>query len=82
MGQPTQNMTLEVISSTTDYSQLNSISILNQSADTLNVLDLTNNGLIKLNQNQSVTLTSSTGFVLPTLRLDSSGTITACVITT
>ena len=82
MGQPTQSIKLEVITATTDYSQLNSISILNQSADTLNVLDLTNNGLIKLNQNQSVTLTSSTGFVLPNLRLDSSGTITACVITT
>ena len=82
MGQPTQSIKLEVIGITTDYSELNSISILNQSADTLNILDLTNGGVIKLNQYQSVTLTSSTGFVLPTLRLDSGGSINACVITT
>jgi hypothetical protein len=82
MGQPTQNIKLEVIGAMTDYVEKNTISILNQSTDTLNVLDLTNGGVIRLNQFQSVTLTSSTGFVLPTLRLDSSGTITACVITT
>ena len=82
MASPIQNMRLEVVGVTTDYEQLNTISILNLSTDTLNVLDLTNNGLIKLNQNQSVTLTSSTGFVLPKLRLDSGGTITASVITT
>lgn len=82
MGQPTQNITLEQIVAQTDYSQLNSISILNQSADKLLIMDLATGGSIALNQNQSVTITSSTGFVLPTLRLDSGGTILASVITT
>jgi hypothetical protein len=82
MSTPIQNIDLRTIATTTDYAELNSISILNQSTDTLNILDLTHGGVIRLNQYQSVTLTSSTGFVLPTLRLDSSGTISACVITT
>lgn len=82
MGLPTQAMTLEVISVATTYTQKNSISVINQSADALTITDLTNGGNISLNENQSVTLTSSTGFVLPTLILNSVGAIRSSVITT
>lgn len=82
MGQPTQSITLEDIGSTTTYSELNSISVLNHSADRLTITDIATGGRISLDQNQSVTITSSTGFVLPTLELDSTGTINASVITT
>lgn len=82
MSTPIQSITLGVVGATTDYSELNSISVLNLSADTLNIIDIVNGGLIKLNEGQSVTITSSTGFVLPDLTLDSAGVITASVITT
>jgi hypothetical protein len=82
MALPTQNIQFQVVGVQTDFLELNSISILNLSTDPLNIIHLTTNGLIKLNQNQSVTITSSTGFVLPTIRLDSGGSIFASVITT
>lgn len=82
MGQPTQFIQLETIVAPTTYSQLNSISILNQSADRIDIVNLTSGGVISLTQGQSVTITSSTGFVLPTLSLNSGGTINACIITT
>ena len=82
MGQPTQFIRLEQVGAPIDYTQLNSISILNQSTDTLDILNLSDGGGISLLQGQSVTITSSTGFVLPNLRLNSPGTIFASVITT
>jgi len=82
MAQPEQFIRLETIGASTTYSQLNSISILNQSADALDIVNLSSIGGISLEQGQSVTITSSTGFVLPTLMLSSSGMIRASVITT
>lgn len=82
MGQPEQFINFETISSTTTYSQLNSISILNNSSDALDIRNLTSGGRISLEQGQSVTITSSTGFVLPSISLDSVGTIRASIITT
>ena len=82
MALPKQFVKLETVSATTIYSETNSISVLNQSSDTLDILNLTSGGVISLEQGQSVTITSSTGFVLPTLQLNSLGTIRASVITT
>lgn len=82
MATPIQSIRLQSIGTTTTYNALNSISILNQSADDLDIADVTNGGGISLKQGQSVTITSSTGFVLPVLELDSGGTINASVITT
>lgn len=82
MGQPTQFVQLETIIAPTVYTEKNSISILNQSTDRIDIVNLTDGGFISLSQGQSVTITSSTGFVLPTLQLNSGGVINACVITT
>jgi len=82
MGLPTQFIKFESVGETTTYTALNSISILNQSADALDIINVTSGGGISLQQGQSVTITSSTGFVLPTIRLDSVGSIRASVITT
>lgn len=82
MGQAVQSVKLETITETTTYQQLNSISVINQSTANLDIADVINGGTISLTQGQSVTITSSTGFVLPTLRLDSTGDIRASVITT
>lgn len=82
MATPIQSIRLQSIGTTTTYTELNSISILNQSADDLNIVNVTNGGGITLIQGQSVTITSSTGFILPELMLDSGGTINASVITT
>lgn len=82
MAQAVQSVTLENIGATTTYTEKNSISIMNQSADDLDIVDITHGGGILLKEGQSVTLTSSTGFVLPTLMLDSAGVIRASVITT
>ena len=82
MASPIQSIRIETIGADTTYEGLNSISVLNQSADPLDIVNLTNTGGIKLRQGQSVTITSSTGFVLPKLFLTSSGAINACVITT
>lgn len=82
MALPKQFVKLETVTATTIYSETNSISVLNQSSDTLDISNLTSGGVISLDQGQSVTITSSTGFVLPTLQLNSLGTIRASVITT
>jgi hypothetical protein len=82
MATDIQSIRIETIGATTTYEGLNSISVLNQSADPLDITNITNTGGISLKQGQSVTITSSTGFVLPKLMLDSSGTIIASVITT
>ena len=82
MASPIQSIRLQSVGATTTYTELNSISILNNSADDLDIVDVTNTGGISLRQGQSVTITSSTGFVLPVLKLDSVGTINASVITT
>ena len=82
MASPIQSIRLQSVGATTTYTELNSISILNLSADDLDIANVTNGGGIQLRQGQSVTITSSTGFVLPELMLDSGGTINASVITT
>jgi hypothetical protein len=82
MASPIQSIRLEIISADTTYEELNSISVLNQSVDKLDIIDITNTGAIVLGQGQSVTITSSTGFVLPKLFLTSSGSVSASVITT
>jgi hypothetical protein len=82
MASPIQSIRLEIIGADTIYEGLNSISVLNQSTDKLDIKDITNTGAIVLAQGQSVTITSSTGFVLPKLLLTSGGSINACVITT
>jgi hypothetical protein len=82
MASPIQSISIKTIVTATTYEELNSISILNQSTDDLEILNITMGGVINLTQGQSVTITSSTGFVLPELLLDSTGTINACVITT
>jgi len=82
MASPIQSISIRTIGTATTYEELNSISILNQSADPLDIVDVQNTGVIRLRQGQSVTITSSTGFVLPELLLDSAGAINACVITT
>lgn len=65
------------------FSGLNTISILNLSVDAMIIENLTNVGQsFVLNQNQSVSLSASTGFVLPDLSLTSTGTMNASVITT
>jgi hypothetical protein len=85
MGQPTQSITLTAIFSETIYTELNSISVLNQSTDALSIInmdDTSSMNRILLNEGQSVTITSSTGFVLPTLKLNSAGSVFASIITT
>jgi hypothetical protein len=82
MATDIQSIRIETIGATTTYEGLNSISVLNQSADPLDIVNITNTGGITLRQGQSVTITSSTGFVLPKLFLTSGGAIIACVITT
>jgi hypothetical protein len=82
MATDIQSIRIQTIGATTTYEGLNSISVLNQSTDDLEILNITMGGGIELKQGQSVTITSSTGFVLPKLMLDSSGTINASVITT
>lgn len=82
-GQNIQSISLQLISATTDFIALNSISVINQDpfGNRLNILDLTNGGAITLQVGESVTITSSTGFVLPDIRLDGI-TMLASVITT
>ena len=77
-----QSMTLTQITGTTNYTNLNTISIINQSESDLTIANTSSSGSIVLLQGQTLTITSSTGFVLPTLTLDSDGIINASVITT
>ena len=53
----------------TSFSGLNTISILNRSADAMRVENDDTGGVFTLNQNQSVSLSASTGFTLPDLNL-------------
>jgi hypothetical protein len=64
------------------FSGLNTISILNLSADVMTIEKSDDGQFFALNQNQSVSLSASTGFVLPDLNLYSLGTMNASVITT
>ena len=64
------------------FSGLNTISILNLSADVMTIEKSDDGQIFALNQNQSVSLSASTGFVLPDLNLNSLGTMNASVITT
>jgi len=76
-----QSMTLTQISTTTNYTNLNSISIINQSADSLTILNTSSSGSISLLQGQTLMLEANTGFVLPNLRVSSLGIVLASVIT-
>jgi hypothetical protein len=64
------------------FSGLNTISILNLSADAMYIENVDNAQIITLNKNQSVSLSASAGFVLPSLNLSTAGTMNASVITT
>lgn len=80
---PIQNVNLINLTSTRSFTNLNTISILNSSADALQIINADVEGTsIFLSQGESVTLSASTGFVLPTIELDSAGTIDCQVITT
>ena len=81
MATPIQSINLQVINATTSFTDLNSISIINQSTDKLRI-GVSPMSFVTLNEGQTLTITSSTGFVLPTLILDSGGLIQASVITT
>jgi hypothetical protein len=82
MANQIQSVNFFSIAEGTTFSGLNSISILNLSADAMYVEKVDDGTLFYLNQNQSVSLSASTGFVLPDLILDSTGTMNASVITT
>lgn len=77
-----QSIILNTISTTTNYTELNSISIINQSSSNLSVLNTSTSGSIVLLEGQTLMLEASTGFVLPNLRLSSLGVVSASVITT
>jgi transcriptional antiterminator len=76
-----QSMTLTQITGTTNYTNLNTISIINQSASDLTILNTSSSGSIVLLQGQTLMLEANTGFVLPNLRLSSLGIVLASVIT-
>ena len=76
-----QSMTLTQITGTTNYTNLNTISIINQSANDLTILNTSSGGSIVLLQGQTLMLEANTGFVLPNLRLSSLGLVLASVIT-
>lgn len=82
MAIPTQNVRFANVTSTITYQELNSISILNSSTDDLSIEIVANGSVMYLGQGQSVTLNSSSGFVLPDITLDSAGTINCQVILT
>lgn len=78
-----QSISIRTIStSPTTLTSLNSISILNGNATNSLTIAVTGSGnLITLTTGQSVTLTASTGFVLPDLTITGTG-LTANVVTT
>lgn len=78
----TQNVRFANVTSTITYTELNSISILNSSADDLSIEIISNSSIMYLGEGESVTISSSSGFVLPDITLDSSGTIDCQVILT
>jgi hypothetical protein len=77
-----QNVQFANVTATTTYTELNSLSILNSSADDLSISIPDNGSVMYLGQGESVTINSSSGFVLPDIVLDSTGTIDCQVITT
>jgi hypothetical protein len=81
MATPIQSINLQVINATTSFTDLNSISIINQSTDKLDIIGVSPMSFVTLLEGQTLTITASTGFVLPTLTLDGSS-INASVITT
>lgn len=81
MATPIQSINLQSITSTTTFTELNTISIINQSADDCTITNTSSSGDITLKEGQTLLLTASTGFVLPNLELDSNGQIRASVIT-
>ena len=76
-----QSITLTQISTTTNYTDLNSISIINQSSSDLTIANTSSSGSIVLLQGQTLMLEANTGFVLPNLRVSSLGIVLASVIT-
>ena len=76
-----QSITLTQISTTTNYTDLNSISIINQSSSDLTIANTSSSGSIVLLEGQTLMLTANTGFVLPNLRVSSLGIVLASVIT-
>lgn len=79
---PIQNVNIQNITTNTSFSSLNTFSVLNSSADALEIINVEASQSIFLNQGESVTLSASTGFVLPEIELASAGTIDCQVITT
>lgn len=79
---PIQNVNLINLTSNRTFTNLNTISILNSSADALEIINVAGGTSIFLSQGESVTLSASTGFVLPEIALESAGTIDCQVITT
>jgi len=77
-----QNVRFANVTATTTYTELNSLSILNSSADDLSISIPDNGSVMYLGEGESVTINSSSGFVLPDIVLDSAGTIDCQVITT
>ena len=82
MSQPTQLINFQIVTSQTDFTDLNTISIINQGTIPLIVINLDTSGAFRLLQNQSVSLNASTGFVMPQIRIDGPSGFYASVITT
>jgi len=78
----TQNVNFQIVTSQTDFTDCNTFSIINQYTSAINIRNLDTNAIILLNENQSITLSASTGFVLPPLRVQGFGSFVASVITT
>ena len=78
----TENIALTRITAQTSYSDKTLISVLNRSADD-NAISITiNSSAIQLGVGQSVTLSASFGFFLPTVTVDLvGGTMVAEIIT-
>jgi hypothetical protein len=81
MATPIQSINLQVISATTTFTNLNSISIINQGDYLIITNDITS-GYVELLQGQTLMITSNTGFVLPPITISGDFFINASVITT
>lgn len=77
-----QNVRFANVTSTITYEDLNSLSVLNSSADDLSIEIIANGSVMYLGEGESVTINASSGFVLPDITLDSAGTINCQVILT
>lgn len=74
MSTPIQNVqVLTITTSPTTISGANTISILNGSANALTISADGGTNTISLTQGQSVSMSASTGFVLPDIRLTGTG---------